>query len=287
MGNKGKSDPAMSGNNQNARDQIGPEQAEVPMGEGPPMSDRHAQLLDQLVMTGTAAALAQSLKVMADAEASEGAHGHAVICRRAERYVRLMHMHVTRLLVQPDLRLRHPSLEFDLKPVHVDVSDLGAVMVSCSDVDDEGWHTFPLDELMPAGPVNDMVRVMVQEMGKAVVQDAIGRAIEAGQLPGFDQYQWAMQPGDAVTFTDVDGKSYEGVVPQPTGGEAYVSQDDAEALEAVLHEGEQATLEAARVHNLQTHPEYVMGEDPHTEPVPQAVGFDAPEGDEAFGENGS
>jgi hypothetical protein len=148
------------------------------------------------------------------------------------------------------------------------------VSVHCTDVEGQGWHTFPLDELVSAGPVNDTVRVLVAEMGKALVHDAIGQAIKGGALPGFDTFQSAAaaKPGDEFTYADRDGNHFEGVVihaVESTGGEAYTEQDAAEALE---------------VHRLQPASEYVMdGNGPHAE----AVGFEPPEGDDGFGQNGS
>lgn len=245
------------------------EQAEVPMADLPPPDERLAKLMDDVLCTGTALALAQSLKAMGEACSEAGREGHAVLARRAERYVRTMHMHVTRFLLQPDCRLRHPSLDFDLLPAHVDVGDMGKVEVHCTDADGGGWLAFPLDELVPAGPANDAVRMMVQEVARTLVQDVVGRALAEGTLPGFDTYQQAMA-GDTALQPGVQLPDE----PATWGVDTFSPDGDVDG--------------SRTVHHLQAHAEYVLGEDgPHAEPVPAAVGFDAPEGDEAFGENGS
>jgi hypothetical protein len=246
---------------QNAR---GPEQAEVAMTDTPQPSVRIQQLLNDTLCTGTAGALAQSLKVMGDSLQADGRAGHAVIARRAEQFVRAMHMHVTRFLMQPDCHLRHPTLDYDLKAAHVDVADVGRVSVHCTDVDGGGWHPFMLEDLNPAGPVDDAVRTMVAEMTRALVQDAIGKRIQEGGLPGFDTFQTALDEASHVVVT---------VDPALTGGDL--------TAEVVASRDADGTM---TVHHLQVHDEYVLGEDgPHA----VAVGFDAPHGDEAFGANGS
>lgn len=267
-----------------------PQQAEVPMADAPPPSERVGKLLEETPVTGTAPALAQSLKVYAQLRRQDGHHGHVVILERAERFVRVMAMQVTRFLSQPDCRLTHPSLDFDLLAAHVDVADTGQVMVHCTDLDGNGWRVFPLDELVSAGPVNDTMRAMVREVGKSLAQSAIGQMIDRGALPGFDTFQqaertggeayneqdsedraddavavpsdsaWQPKEGDRVTYTDGEGRTFEG----PVG-----IKDGSGALE---------------VHALQPHSEYLIeGSGPHAEPV----GFDPPEDDAGFGENGS
>lgn len=214
-------------------------QAEVPMVEGPAMPERTAQLLDYWLCVGSALALAQSLKAMGAACAEQGREGHAVVARRAERFVRVMHMQVTRFLKQPDCRLRHPAHDMDLLAAHVDVGDNGQVMVGCTDVDGGGWLMLPLDELVAAGPINDAVRAMVGELSKAMVHDLIGQAIDAGGLPGFDTFEEAAGVEQGWTERDANGDLVECADWQ--------------------HQPE--------VHHLQAHPEYVLGEDTHAEPV--------------------
>jgi hypothetical protein len=260
-------------------DTLTPQQTEVPMDDGPAISERHQQLLDDVLCTGSALALAQSLKTLAPQLAQQGSEGWAVIARRAERFVRLMHMHVTRFLMQPDCRLRHHSLDEDLLAAHVDVSDVGQVIVHCTNLDGEGWHQFPLDELFTAGPVNDMVRVMMGEMTKALVQEALGKMIEEGQLGGTETLERFKSFLD-VNYTDETGARREGKL---TFGVDPASPDGDEAVSVVV----ERTPDGGVVHHLQVHDEYILGDDTHAEPVAKAVGFEPPEGDEAFGANGS
>jgi hypothetical protein len=285
-----------------------PPQAEVPMTDTPLVSPRLQQLLDDTLCTGTAGALAQSLQVMGERLGGYGYEGWAVISRRAEQFVRAMHMQVTRFLQQPDCHLRHPTLDFDLLAAHVDVADVGRVMVHCTDVDGGGWHPFPLEDLNPAGPVDDAVRSMVGTMVQAFVLEHIDQAKARGDLPGPLAY---IAEGHEL---DANARLVVGVDAARPGGD--------QTAEVVASRDPDGSM---TVHHLQVHDEYVMGEDgPHAEAVklcrycdgrgiytgvdvvtkqevelacqycnetgvaqPEAVGFDAPEGDEAFGENGS
>jgi hypothetical protein len=139
---------------------------------------------EQLEVTGSVLALAQSLKVMAEQAGKDGRTGWQVIAKRAEGFVRAMALHVTRLLAHPDLRLRHASLDFDLRTLGCDVLDTGRVHVRVTDARAGGWWAFPLEELYPTGPAGDAVREAVQLMMGTVVEDIVGQLVAQGGLPG-------------------------------------------------------------------------------------------------------
>jgi hypothetical protein len=237
------------------RDFATTKQAEVPMEDERPLPANVQRLIDQHEALGSHRALAQSLGAMATARSAEGAEGHAVICRRAARFVRVMAMQVTRFLAQPDLRLCHPTVEGDLQVTACTVNDNGLVQVMCMGSDDMPAPTLPLHELVPAGPIADMSRVVGQIMARTVVQDAIGQLIKTGKMPGLEELTARhgldfsegpvgsqMQPGEAVTYTDVDGREYKGTVQA------------------------QPEVDQLHVHNLTAHAGYVLKDGAHTEP---------------------
>jgi hypothetical protein len=113
-----------------------------------PLPANVQRLIDQHEALGSHRALAQSLGAMATARSAEGAEGHAVICRRAARFVRVMAMQVTRFLAQPDLRLCHPTVEGDLQVTACTVNDNGLVQVMCMGSDDMPGPALPLHELV-------------------------------------------------------------------------------------------------------------------------------------------
>lgn len=263
----------------------------------------HAEQL-KVEPAGTHLALAQSLRAMGEAQ-QDGHEGWAVVSRRAEGFVRQMGLSVTRLVFQPDLRLRHATLDEDLQVLAASVGDDASVSVSCMGIDGHTVHRFPLDELVPAGPVNDAIRLAVVEMMRTLVEDTIGKAVAEGALPGlatFDQFH-LFNRARTLTPTELLDECYQLAVsadqadggPGETAGKVLMSRDQlgdamcaavlqslsvqaqlAEAEEWPFHAkyaaggvvGEQLAVEpgSESVDHLQAHPSYIMGRDGSCEP---------------------
>lgn len=154
----------------------------------------------EVVSAGTHLALAQSLK--ASAEAQQGDHeGWAVISRRAEAFVRAAGLGVTRLLFQPDLRLRDPAVDEDLQVLACRVEEDASVKVSTMGRESHVARTHDLAEMHVAGPVNDAVRATVAAMMQTLVEDSIGQAVEAGQLGGVATFDKLHQLATVVGMT--------------------------------------------------------------------------------------
>jgi hypothetical protein len=149
-------------------------------------------------VAGSCLALAQSLHVMAEQADGDGRSGWAVITRRAEGFVRKVALSVTRFLAQPDLRVMHPEHADALVVDGCSVQDSGAIWVTCR-VQDGPVYRYPLDTMVPVGPVADAVRVAVRTMMGAVAEDMVGQLVAKGMLPGVE----TMRAGPAAMAEEV------------------------------------------------------------------------------------
>lgn len=91
------------------------------------------------------------------------------------------HKDVTRFLMDPGTRLRHPSLEFDLSALSVTLDDGENHWVKCTSDSGGTWH-FPLADLVPAGPLEDALRETVRVLTRAMTEDMVAQLIDAGAL---------------------------------------------------------------------------------------------------------
>lgn len=187
------------------------------------------------------AALVQSLKVMGQTRAQDGAKGHEVICERAVAFIVRLTKDVTRFLEYPGLLVKHVTEERDLAVARVDTVDDGNVRVTCHPAGQpEDAHLFPLSELNVAGPVDDAVRIMVAGMVTAVTHDMIARLVGAGALEQLPEGE--LEP--VAWLRDVDG----------TGSLHPAAEGDPGAFPVFGAR----PVDPATVHHLKAHPEYVM-----------------------------
>lgn len=137
---------------------------------------------------GSHLALAQSLK--ACGEAQEPDHqGWAVVSRRAEGFARQVGLSVTRLLFQPDLRLRDPARDEPLQILNCSLDDAGNVRVSTMGMVTRKVRAYLLDDLHVDGPVSEAVKTAVQEAMRLLIEDSIGKAVSEGQLSGLPSFE--------------------------------------------------------------------------------------------------
>lgn len=191
----------------------------------------------EVTPAGTHLALAHSLKCAGEAQAEDHA-GWAVLSRRAEGFVRAAGMGVTRLLFQPDLRLRDPAVDEDLQVLACSIGDDFSVRVTTMGRESHKARAHLLADMHVAGPINDGVRAMVAGMMQTLVEDSVGKAIEGGELGGvaiFDklhklQTVLAMTPEALVDqhWTQLEASATEDV--------AYITRDELAAamLEAAV-----------------------------------------------------
>lgn len=203
-------------------------------------------------------ALLQSLKVMGEQSAAEGREGHAVICRRAATFVERVAKDVTRFLEYPANRVAHATEEGDLFVHSVTFHEDGRVLCQVTRTGQEGSPplTFPLGELVPAGPGNDFVRIAVAGMSRAVVNDIVADLIAKGALHELPEVA-GVEPV-AYLRRNLDG----------TGSFHPCGKDDPGAFPVwKWASGGVITPTGRAVHHLQPHAEYVMSKDgPHAEP---------------------
>lgn len=174
---------------------------------------------------------------------------------------------VTRFLINPGCRVAHGSLEMDLQVTAVEVEG-GALWCDLTHPEHGGNWRFPFAELWPAGPVNDMVRLTVQHLSRAVITDAIAGLRESGKLRSEIPRPAEADDCMACSATGLCG-SCGGVgwaiAPQVDMG---VDIPAFPAVERVVDPPQAETH-----HSLEAHPSYVMGPGGSTEPDPENPGL--------------
>lgn len=252
-------------------------------GTGHEAAQQNTRAVQQdVTAAGTHLALAQSLK--SAGEAQEARHkGWAVISRRAEAFVRATGMGVTRLLFQPDLRLRDPAVDEDLQVLAASIADDFSVRVTTMGRESHKARAHLLADMHVAGPINDGIRAMVAGMMQTMIEDTIGQAVEGGALPGvavFDKLH-KLQTVLAMTPQALVDKHWAQLEASATEDVAYITRE--ELADAMLEAAVQAVggvvdqradmmgeerlpgmedvvgePQAETVHHLQPHPSYVM-----------------------------
>lgn len=132
--------------------------------------------------TGSVLALLQSLRCVRDA-AKDDHGGWSVVSDRAAACIDRLVKDVTRFLTYPGLTVRHHTLDHDLSIQGVGFSDSGVARVSCRvPGDDVRQWVFNLSEVNAAGVVDDVTRILVGGMARAMVEDTVAALIAQGQL---------------------------------------------------------------------------------------------------------
>lgn len=253
---------------------------------------------------GSHLALAQSLK--ACGEAQEPDHqGWAVVSRRAEGFARQVGLSVTRLLFQPDLRLRDPERDEPLQILNCSLDDAGNVRVSTMGMATRKVRAYLLDDLHVDGPVSEAVKVAVQEAMRLLIEDSVGKAVSEGQLsglPSFERLHLLMEMR-ATTPEELVDQWWGQLLPDdpddtdPEAAKLITREQLSDAMLAAAMfaldrrfgapkeaPGEDTATAHGEVHHLQAHPQYVMDADGSCKPD---VPAERPEGEYTWREPGT
>jgi hypothetical protein len=92
---------------------------------------------------------------------------------------------VTRFLLHPGTLVSHPSLEFDLQVVSLDMVEgqlnCGVIRYGQPPATADRW-VFRFSELWPGGVVTEALRIITRTLVEASVEDAVARLQDKGQL---------------------------------------------------------------------------------------------------------